>query len=89
MEDFYENNLLPKMFAFPHQYVARMIANTNRNATTGQVNGAASCTSNTNRSSAHKENIRLADSPKSLKASTQKEARKTSPKKASTSKAKL
>ena len=30
MEDFYENNLLPKMFAFPHQYVARIIANNNR-----------------------------------------------------------
>ena len=34
MEDFYENNLLPKMFAFPHQYVARIIANNNRK--TGQ-----------------------------------------------------
>ena len=32
LEDFYENNLLPKMFAFPHQYVSRMIANRNRPA---------------------------------------------------------
>ena len=35
MEDFYENNLLPKMFAFPHQYVARIIANNNRAKGTG------------------------------------------------------
>ena len=27
LEDFYENNLLPKMFAFPHQYVARVTNN--------------------------------------------------------------
>ena len=27
LEDFYENNLLPKMFAFPNQYVARMVKN--------------------------------------------------------------
>ena len=30
LEDFYENNLLPKMFAFPHQYVARIVANKNK-----------------------------------------------------------
>ena len=29
LQDFYENNLLPKMFAFPHQYVARIVSNNN------------------------------------------------------------
>ena len=29
MKDFYDSNLLPKMFAFPHQYVARIISNSN------------------------------------------------------------
>ena len=27
LEDFYENNLLPKMLAFPHQYVTRVTNN--------------------------------------------------------------
>ena len=26
LQDFYDHNLLPRMFAFPHQYVARMIS---------------------------------------------------------------
>lgn len=30
LEDFYENNLLPKMYAFPHQYVSRIVASQNR-----------------------------------------------------------
>lgn len=29
LEDFYDNNLLPKMKAFPHQYVARIVASQN------------------------------------------------------------
>ena len=48
LEDFYENNLLPKMFAFPHQYVTRMIANRNCNKESA----------NAGKESAHKENIR-------------------------------
>ena len=27
LEDFYENNLLPKMFAFPNQYISRVTNN--------------------------------------------------------------
>ena len=38
MEDFYENNLLPKMFAFPHQYVARIIANNNNPRKSSKAN---------------------------------------------------
>ena len=29
LQNYYEQNLLPKMFAFPHQYVARIISNKN------------------------------------------------------------
>ena len=29
LQDFYDHNLLPKMIAYPHQYVARMISNKN------------------------------------------------------------
>ena len=39
LEDFYENNLLPKMFAFPHQYVAR-VAN-NKTQTVKQSSGVS------------------------------------------------
>lgn len=35
LEDFYENNLLPKMYLFPHQYVSRMIASKNAKASKG------------------------------------------------------
>lgn len=32
LEDFYDNNLLPKMFAFPNQYIARLQSTNDRKA---------------------------------------------------------
>lgn len=37
IEDFYENNFLPKMMSFPHQYVSRIIASKNRKAGKGAL----------------------------------------------------
>lgn len=42
LEDFYENNLLPKMFAFPSQYISRLAVNRNNGGGQGAAQGKRS-----------------------------------------------